>query len=64
MTAALFIPCLVDSLYPEVGRAMVAVLENLVSRVNVLLIGGAMANTFLKARGADVGASRVETVPP
>jgi L-lactate dehydrogenase complex protein LldE len=29
MTAALFIPCLVDSLYPEVGRAMVAVLENL-----------------------------------
>jgi phosphoglycerate kinase len=38
----------------------VAVLENLLSRVDVLLIGGAMANTFLKARGADVGASKVE----
>jgi phosphoglycerate kinase len=38
----------------------VAVLENLVSKVNALLIGGAMANTFLKAKGADVGASKFE----
>jgi len=38
----------------------VAVLENLVGKVNALLIGGAMANTFLKAKGADVGASKFE----
>jgi len=38
----------------------VAVVENLLSRVNVLLIGGAMANTFIKARGGDVGASKIE----
>src|SRR6185369_3281771 len=38
----------------------IAVLENLLSRVDGLLVGGAMANTFLKASGADVGASRVE----
>lgn len=38
----------------------IAVLENLLTRVNALIIGGAMANTFLKARGADVGKSRVE----
>jgi phosphoglycerate kinase len=37
-----------------------AVLEALLDRVNVLLIGGAMANTFLKARGKNVQASRVE----
>jgi phosphoglycerate kinase len=38
----------------------IAVLENLLGRVNAFLIGGAMANTFLKARGAHVGKSRVE----
>jgi len=36
------------------------VLENLLSRVNQLLIGGAMANTFLKAKGGRLGRSLVE----
>ncbi|PIE65885.1 MAG: phosphoglycerate kinase [Deltaproteobacteria bacterium] len=36
------------------------VLENLLGRCDALLIGGAMANTFIKAAGGDVGASRVE----
>jgi phosphoglycerate kinase len=38
----------------------IAVLENLVGRVNTLLIGGGMANTFLLALGKEVGASLVE----
>jgi phosphoglycerate kinase len=38
----------------------IAVIENLLTKVNVLIIGGAMAYTFLKAQGADVGKSRVE----
>ena len=38
----------------------IAVLENLVGRVDAFLIGGAMANTFLKAKGGDVGKSKVE----
>jgi phosphoglycerate kinase len=35
-------------------------LENLLKKVDVLVIGGAMANTFLKARGDDIGASLYE----
>jgi phosphoglycerate kinase len=35
-------------------------LENMLARVDRMLIGGAMANTFLKSRGCDVGASKVE----
>jgi phosphoglycerate kinase len=38
----------------------IAVLENLLGRVDAFLIGGAMANTFIKAKGGDVGKSRVE----
>ncbi len=38
----------------------IKVLDNLVSKVNVLLIGGGMANTFLKAQGYEVGQSLVE----
>src|SRR5574341_1084439 len=37
-----------------------AVLESLLSKVDKLLIGGGMANTFLKAEGFDVGESLVE----
>jgi phosphoglycerate kinase len=36
------------------------VIENLIPRVDALLIGGAMAYTFLKARGLPVGKSLVE----
>ena len=35
-------------------------LENLVGNVDSLILGGGMANTFLLARGQDVGASLVE----
>ncbi len=38
----------------------IGVLENLLDRVNQLLIGGAMANTFLKAKGGRLGRSLVE----
>src|SRR5215470_17243381 len=38
----------------------IAVLENLLGRVDQLLIGGAMANTFLKAKGGRLGRSLVE----
>jgi phosphoglycerate kinase len=37
-----------------------AVLEHLVARVDHLIIGGGMANTFLAARGIDVGKSLCE----
>jgi phosphoglycerate kinase len=38
----------------------IALLENLVSRVETLVIGGAMANTFLAAQGVKVGKSLYE----
>jgi phosphoglycerate kinase len=38
----------------------IGVIENLLGRAQRLLIGGGMANTFLKAAGHDVGASLVE----
>jgi len=47
-----------------VGGAKVSskldVLGNLVGRVDAIIIGGGMANTFLHARGVDVGASLCE----
>ena len=38
----------------------IAVLQNLLDKVDALLIGGGMANTFLKAQGHEVGQSLVE----
>ena len=38
----------------------IALLENLVTRVETLVIGGAMANTFLAAQNIEVGKSLVE----
>lgn len=38
----------------------IGVIENLLSKVNVLIIGGGMANTFLKAQGYFVGKSLLE----
>ncbi len=38
----------------------IKVIDNLLPRLDALLIGGAMAYTFLKAQGVDVGKSRVE----
>jgi phosphoglycerate kinase len=38
----------------------IGVLENLLGRVNQILIGGAMANTFLRAKGGHLGRSLVE----
>lgn len=38
----------------------IAVIETLLERVDELLIGGAMANTFLAAQGLDMGKSLVE----
>jgi len=38
----------------------IEVIDNLLSKVNALVIGGAMAYTFLKAQGVEIGKSRVE----
>src|SRR5205807_9242663 len=38
----------------------IAVLENLLPRIDALIIGGGMACTFLKARGFEVGRSLLE----
>jgi phosphoglycerate kinase len=38
----------------------IAVLDSLSTKVDKMLIGGAMANTFLKAQGKDVGKSKTE----
>ena len=38
----------------------IEVIDSLLERVNGLVIGGAMAYTFLKAQGVDIGNSRVE----
>ncbi len=38
----------------------IALLENLVNRLDLLIIGGGMANTFLVAQGAQLGASLFE----
>jgi len=47
-----------------VGGAKVAdkisLLENIIEKVDVLIIGGGMANTFIKSQGHDVGSSKVE----
>ncbi|ABO51493.1 phosphoglycerate kinase [Desulforamulus reducens MI-1] len=38
----------------------IGVIENLLSKVDTLIIGGGMANTFLKAQGYDIGKSLIE----
>jgi phosphoglycerate kinase len=38
----------------------IGVIRSLLSKVDLLLVGGGMANTFLKAQGHEVGASLVE----
>src|SRR5437763_11498015 len=41
-------------------RHKIAVIQHLLGKVNTLIVGGAMAYTFLKAQGQPVGKSRVE----
>ncbi len=38
----------------------IKVLQNLLTKVDILIIGGGMANTFLKAKGYEVGSSLLE----
>ena len=35
-------------------------LQNMLDKVDIMIIGGAMANTFLKSQGVDMGASKIE----
>jgi phosphoglycerate kinase len=54
----------VRPLVAVVGGAKVSsklgALKNMLDKVNRMIIGGAMANTFLKSMGVDVGSSKVE----
>ena len=54
----------VRPLVAVVGGAKVSsklgALKNMLDKVNCMIIGGAMANTFLKGMGVDVGGSKVE----
>lgn len=54
----------VRPLVAVVGGAKVSsklgALENMLDKVDRMIIGGAMANTFLKSMGVDVGASKIE----
>lgn len=38
----------------------IGALENMLAKVDAMVIGGAMANTFLKSLGVEVGASKIE----
>ncbi len=38
----------------------ILMIENLIGKVNKILIGGGMAYTFLKAKGVDIGSSKLE----
>lgn len=38
----------------------IPVVENLINKIDFLLIGGVMGNTFLKAQGYDLGATKVD----
>ncbi|MFH0889088.1 MAG: phosphoglycerate kinase [Planctomycetota bacterium] len=38
----------------------ITIIENLMTKVNAIIIGGGMAYTFLKARGKKIGASKLE----
>ncbi|MEM6962694.1 MAG: phosphoglycerate kinase [Myxococcota bacterium] len=39
----------------------ISVVESMIDRLDSVLVGGAMANTFLAASGVDVGSSRIES---
>lgn len=39
----------------------IEVIESLLTKIDALVVGGAMANTFLAAKGANMGASKIES---